>query len=93
MGYLGTSCVHPAWVKPINEGFMPTDDEVAWARKIKEALDEAYGQGKGSVKVAGRMYDVAHWKHAKNILERAERIAQREAEKAAALAAQRNIDP
>ena len=93
MGYFGTSCVHPAWVKPINEGFKPADDEVAWARKIKEALDEAYRQGRGSVKVDGRMFDVAQWKHANNILERAERIARRETEKAAALAAQGNIDP
>jgi citrate lyase subunit beta/citryl-CoA lyase len=92
MGYFGTSCVHPAWVKPINEGFKPADNEVAWARKIKETLDDAYRQGKGSVKVDGRMYDVAHWKHANNILERSERIARFEAVKAAAIAARGGID-
>lgn len=93
MGYFGTSCVHPAWVKPINEGFKPADAEVAWARKVKEALEEAYGQGKGSVKVDGQMYDVAHWKQAGNILERVERIAEREAEKAAALESAGCINP
>ena len=92
MGYFGTSCVHPTWVNPINEGFKPADVEVAWARKIKGALDEAYGQGKGSVKVDGRMYDVAHWKHANNILERSESIARFEAAKAAASAAQGCIE-
>ena len=93
MGYFGTSCVHPAWVKPINEGFKPADEEVEWARKIKEALDEAYGQGRGSIKVDGRMYDVAHGKQANNILERAASIARFEAAKAAAVSVQESTHP
>ena len=87
MGYLGTILIHPGWVKSVNEGYRPTRDQLDMARKVKTFLDEAYARGEGSVTVDGRMYDVANMKHVNYILERAEAIARREAEKDAALAA------
>ena len=86
MGYLGTIIIHPGWVNAVNEGFKPAPADLEMARKVKAALDEAYAQGKGSVTVEGRMYDVANMKHVNYILERDQAVAQREAEKAAALA-------
>lgn len=87
MGYLGSIIIHPGWVKPVNEGYKPSQSELEMARKVKTALDEAYAQGEGSVTVDGRMYDVANMKHVNYIVERADLIARREAEKAAAVAA------
>ena len=87
MGFMGAALIHPGWVEPANEGFKPPKDDLEKARRVKAALEEAYAQGKGSVSVDGRMYDVANMKHVNHILERAEAIALREAEKAAALAA------
>jgi|UniRef100_A0A7V3JAG4 citrate lyase subunit beta/citryl-CoA lyase len=86
MGYFGTSTIHPAWIEPINEGFKPSSREVELARKMKDALEEAYRQGRGSVAFDGRMIDVANLKHVNNILRRAEAIAKREEEKAKAMA-------
>jgi len=86
-GYLGTSTIHPAWCEPINEGFKPSLDEVEKARRVKDALEEAYRKGLGSIAVDGRMVDVANLKQVNNVLRRAEAIARREEEKAAALAA------
>lgn len=85
MGYRGAIIIHPAWVKPVNEGFKPSDDEVELARRVKDALDEAYARGEGSVSVDGRMYDVANMKHVMRLLARADALAKKEAEKAAAL--------
>lgn len=85
MGFMGASIIHPGWVRACNEGFKPPQKDLDMARKVKAALDEAYAQGEGSVTVDGRMYDVANMKHVNYILERAEAIARREAEKAAAL--------
>ena len=87
MGYQGAAIIHPGWCQAVNEGFKPSQEELAMAKKVQAALDEAYRQGKGSVTVDGRMYDVANMKHVHYILERADAIARREAEKAAALAA------
>ncbi|HSR13108.1 MAG TPA: CoA ester lyase [Thermodesulfobacteriota bacterium] len=85
MGYMGSLIIHPGWVRAVNEGYRPAKADIEMARKVKAALDEAYSQGKGSVTVDGRMYDVANMKQVSLILNREEAISRREAEKAAAL--------
>lgn len=87
MGYLGSIIIHPGWVKAVNEGFKPSQPELEMARKVKAALDSAYAKGEGSVTVDGRMYDVANMKHVNYIIERADLVSKREAEKAAAVSA------
>ena len=87
MGYLGGSTIHPAWCRPLNEGFKASPAELEFARRVKAALDEAYSKGQGSVAVDGRMVDVANMKQVQKILQRAEAVARREAEKEAAMAA------
>lgn len=87
LGYMGTSLIHPGWIKAANEGFSPPAAIVDMARRVKTALDEAYARGEGSVSVDGRMYDVANMKHVHYILERADAIAGREQQKAAAVEA------
>jgi hypothetical protein len=83
---------HPSGrIKPANEGFKPSKEELDRARKVKAALEEAYAQGKGSVAIDGRMYDVANMKYINRILDQAEAVDRREAEKAAAVAAASGI--
>jgi len=87
MGYLGAVLIHPGWVEAANTGYKPPESDLELARRVKTALDEAYAKGAGSVSVDGNMYDVANMKHIHYILQRAEAVALREAEKAAALKA------
>jgi citrate lyase subunit beta/citryl-CoA lyase len=54
-GYAGKSCIHPSQIAIVNNCFMPTADELAWARKILEA--EAAAQGQGAFLVDGKMVD------------------------------------
>jgi citrate lyase subunit beta/citryl-CoA lyase len=85
MGYLGAILIHPLWVEAANTGFKPPKDDLKLAKRVKTKLDEAYAKGEGSVSIDGHMYDVANMKHIHYILERAEAIDRREAEKAAAV--------
>ena len=87
MGYMGTSVIHPVWVKAANEGFSPPSEEISLARRVKTALEEAYARGEGSVSVDGRMYDVANMKQIDYLLMRADAISKLDAEKAAAVKA------
>jgi citrate lyase subunit beta / citryl-CoA lyase len=87
MGFMGTSVIHPGWVEAANEGFTPPPDEVSLARRVKEALDQAYLNGEGSVKVDGRMYDIANMKYVNYLLVRADAVEKKNAEKVKALAA------
>jgi citrate lyase subunit beta / citryl-CoA lyase len=87
VGYRGASCIHPSNVPPLNEGFSPTPDEVAYARRVIEVYEEAEAQGRASVGLDGKMIDVPVVERARRVLARAERIAAFEERKRAALAA------
>jgi citrate lyase subunit beta/citryl-CoA lyase/(S)-citramalyl-CoA lyase len=43
MGFTGKACIHPKQVALVNAGFAPTDAEVAHARRVMEAFDNAKG--------------------------------------------------
>ena len=85
MGYMGANIIHPGWINAVNEGFKPPQSDLDLAYRVKSALDEAYARGEGSVKVDGRMYDVANMKYVNYVVERSEACARRDAEKAAAV--------
>lgn len=51
-GFFGRSCIHPAQVDVINEVFSPTAEQIAQAREIVAAFDEAASKGLGVTKLA-----------------------------------------
>jgi len=77
MGYTGKHAIHPAQIEIINEVFSPSPEEVAYARKIIEAWDEAEAAGRGSLAIDGRMVDVPVVKRAQNLLALADAIEAR----------------
>ncbi len=67
LGFDGKWCIHPAQIPVVNEVFSPTDEEIAWARKVVEAYEEA---GAGAITVDGQMIDAASIKMARTTLDR-----------------------
>lgn len=65
-GFSGRLAIHPAQVAGINSGFMPSDEEVAHARRVLEAFDAS--PGTGTVGLDGKMIDIPHRKQAERIL-------------------------
>jgi citrate lyase subunit beta/citryl-CoA lyase len=57
IGFTGTVCIHPRQVAPANAGFGPSEQELAWARKVVAADEEARAKGLGAVTLDGRMID------------------------------------
>jgi len=72
-GYVGASCIHPAQVPILNQGFAPSTEEVAKAKAVVAAYEEAEKNGTASVALDGRMIDVPVVERAKQLLRRAER--------------------
>ena len=68
MGYTGKFAIHPAQIDIINETFSPNPDDVAYARRVVAAWDEAEAAGRGSLSIDGRMVDVPVVKRAQNLL-------------------------
>jgi malyl-CoA/(S)-citramalyl-CoA lyase len=77
MGFDGKWAIHPGQIETINAVFTPPEGEVAQARRILAAMDEAAGQGRGAATLDGRMIDVASIRQARGLVAKAERIAGR----------------
>ncbi len=56
-GLVGATCIHPALVPILNEGFSPSVAELALARRQLAAAEDAAREGRGSFTVDGRMVD------------------------------------
>ncbi|HEY8127956.1 MAG TPA: CoA ester lyase, partial [Hyphomicrobium sp.] len=77
LGMDGKTLIHPSQVVPCNEVFSPTDDEIAWARKIIKAFEEPENARKGVITVEGRMVERLHLVMAKRVAAIAEAISAR----------------
>ena len=75
LGYEGKWAIHPSQIDLANAVFSPPEAEVARARRIIEALDEAARQGKGAAQLDGRMIDAASARMAENVVRTSEAIA------------------
>ncbi len=57
LGFQGKLCIHPGQIEAANAAFTPTADEVAYARKIVAAFEEAEAAGSASIQVEGYFVD------------------------------------
>ena len=65
----------------LNEGFSPTGDQVAWARKVAEAFTLSVADGRSSIGLEGKMIDKPVADRAQSILSQTEAIEAFEASK------------
>ena len=83
-GFDGAGCIHPGQVKIVNEEYTPSEDEVAYARKVIRMDKEAQAAGRGSFQIDGKMIDIPVVVRAERLLRRYEAIKAREAKTLAA---------
>ncbi len=74
LGCEGKWAIHPTQVEAANEVFSPSDEEVAKANAILEAMEQAQKEGKGAVTLDGRLIDIASIKQAEVMVKTAEAI-------------------
>ena len=60
LGFDGKTLIHPRRSRRRNEVFAPSEDEVAFARKIIAAFAQPENKGKGVITVEGRMVELLH---------------------------------
>ena len=66
-GFGAKLCIHPQQLAVTHQAFLPTEAEIAWARRVLAAVES----GKGAVQVDGKMVDRPVVLKAQAILERA----------------------
>lgn len=65
-GFVGKIAIHPAQAEVINRAFTPSDEEVAYARRVVELFES--NPGLGTIGLDGKMLDMPHLKQARNLL-------------------------
>ena len=65
-GFGAKLCIHPTQLALTHRAFAPTDEEIAWARRVVDAV----ASGRGAVQVDGKMVDRPVVLKAQNILDR-----------------------
>ena len=68
LGFGAKLCIHPRQVEAVNASFGPTDDEIAWARRV---IDAAHAVGGAALSVDGAMVDRPVVLRAEALLKRA----------------------
>jgi malyl-CoA/(S)-citramalyl-CoA lyase len=77
LGCEGKWAIHPSQIAPANKVFTPAEAEVAQARRILKAMEEAQREGKGAVALDGRLIDIASIRQAQALVTQADRITAR----------------
>ena len=57
LGYRGKLCIHPAQVLLANAGFVPSREEVDYARRLLAAYDASSAAGLAAIDFEGQMVD------------------------------------
>lgn len=68
LGFSAKSTFNPRQVELINRTFLPSEDEISYARRVVRAFDEASARGDGSVAVGGQLVDRPIVLRAKHLL-------------------------
>jgi len=71
-GFIGKIAIHPAQAEVINRAFTPSDEEVAFAKKVVDLFEK--NPGLGTIGLEGKMLDMPHLKQARNVLALAAQI-------------------
>lgn len=73
-GFDGASCIHPSVVELLNEGFSPSPEEVEYAHRVVNVLEDSEVKGLGAVSLDGKMIDKPVADRAKRLLAKAKRL-------------------
>jgi len=71
LGFSGKQIIHPAQVEPVQAAFTPSDQAIAYARRLVEAFEANQQAGRGAFALDGRMIDMPLLRNAQKVLERA----------------------
>lgn len=74
MGFDGKTLIHPKTIEVANEVFAPSEVDVAWARKIIAAYNDAVSKGSAVLLVDGKLIENLHVESAERVVKLVEAI-------------------
>ena len=70
-GFDGKTLIHPSQIEPCNRLYAPSAEDVAWAEAVVAAFAGPDANGKGAIRLQGRMVERLHLRDAERLLQRA----------------------
>ena len=70
-GFSGKQVIHPNQVPVAQEAFTPSEDAIAYAKRVIESFESSQKEGKGAFALDGKMIDMPLLKNAQKVLDRA----------------------
>lgn len=70
-GFQGKLCIHPNQVEICNQLFSPTEEEVAYARKVIDTFEKAEAEGVAAIQLEGKFIDYPVVERSRRILKMA----------------------
>lgn len=71
LGFSGKQIIHPNQVRVVQEAFTPSEEAIAYAKRIVETFEASQKEGKGAYSLDGKMIDMPLLKSAQKVLARA----------------------
>ena len=71
LGFSGKQVIHPNQIPVVQEAFTPSDEAIAYARRIVETFEASQKEGRGAYSLDGKMIDMPLLRHAEKVLARA----------------------
>jgi len=81
LGFSGKQLTHPRHVAVVNEVFSPAKEDVAVAKRVVGAYEEAKAKGLGATSLGGKMIDYGTFKRAEALLTLAKAIEEKDKRK------------
>jgi citrate lyase subunit beta / citryl-CoA lyase len=70
LGFQGKMCIHPDQIAVTNAAFSPSAQQLAWAKRVVEAFDEAEAKGLASIQLDGQFIDYPIVQRARQVVSR-----------------------
>ncbi|HOD41020.1 MAG TPA: aldolase/citrate lyase family protein [Candidatus Wallbacteria bacterium] len=74
LGFCGKGLIHPGQIKIVHEVFAPTNEQIQYANKVMQAIEDAKARGLGVIALGSKMIDAPVVERAKKTLELAKKM-------------------
>jgi citrate lyase beta subunit len=71
LGFSGKQIIHPRQIDTVNRCFLPSETDIAWARRVVEGFAASQSNGRGAFALDGKMIDLPVVRQAERILAQA----------------------
>ncbi|XP_054257497.1 citramalyl-CoA lyase, mitochondrial-like [Macrosteles quadrilineatus] len=68
LGYTGKQVIHPNQIETVQSAFLPSPEQVQWAREVVKGFNLSQQEGRGAFVHAGSMVDMPLLRQAENII-------------------------